>query len=206
MLHRQSRCDTSCIFSNSPSFSPTSCINADWATTQQTEAWIWEKQLFGGWVGGEDPYAYTEYPGDEAREHRLRVCHDDGRPSRRNYETVEAICLRCPKAGNEGFYRIDNTRIVRIVDGRDGWEEALPLVDADDRWLEGKRSLVRKAGPFTPVPKYEFAGYTRIFVHRDANGNTNIEEDKMPLPMGAGGDTDEDTDEEGSAALADRCV
>lgn len=79
-------------------------------------------------------------------------------------------------------------------------------MDADDRWLEGKRSLVRKAGPFTPVPKYEFAGYTRIFVHRDANGNTNIEEDKMPLPMGAGGDTDEDTDEEGSAALADRCV
>jgi hypothetical protein len=114
----------------------------------QRSGWEWERALFGGWIAGRP---------------RTSFFADDGNWQGR----VTAIVLRVPKEGEEGYYTIDNTKIMRIVEGRKGWEGALVTDDTTNVWFEGEANpLLRYAGP----PIHYYRNNRWVFKHVERVG------------------------------------
>jgi hypothetical protein len=114
----------------------------------QERGWEWEKELFGGWIAGTRAPIVSDIPVEEQWTGRIGF-----------------IALLAPKDGIKGYYRIDEPKITRIVEGGPEWEKALHLIDDDATWVKGKLCLLKQAGP--PEPTHS----TRVRQFRKADGS-----------------------------------
>jgi hypothetical protein len=114
----------------------------------QERGWEWEKELFGGWIAGTRAPIVSDIPVEEQWTGRIGF-----------------IALLAPKDGIKGYYRIDESKITRHVEGGPEWEKALHLIDDDATWVKGKLCLLKQAGP--PEPTHS----TRVRQFRKADGS-----------------------------------
>jgi hypothetical protein len=104
------------------------------------KAWEWEKDLLGGWISGRDlAFGFSnegQWPG-----------------------RIISIILRAPKEGQEGYYPLDDHKIIRVVEGLSGWQEFLRTDDTTNVWIsEVIEFLLRHPGP---PSSSKWGGYRR---------------------------------------------